>query len=526
MAMFEIEANGETYEVEAPDEAAAMAAIGTISGGGNGGGMQSIGIPGVKEFQDFSRAFQTGATQGLTFGFADEMLAGVEAPFRAGYNMIANGVEGFDLGRGFQEGLDSARGNIEGNTALNPGAALAGDVTGAVVTGGTAAKAGLSLLSGAKATIPSLATRGAAEGAIYGGLRGAGDGDSLESRGQGAKDGALWGGVTGGILGGGAGALAGRAARKAAPSLQQLDVAAGAKYDAARASGVVAPQSGTQGISQTIRKIAVDEGLISPTGRLDTTRPYIAEALKTFEDYSKGTMTVPQMQSVRRKLTDAAKSTEPGERRIAMKMLDEFDAFTDKLAPQLAEGNEIYRQLKKGEMIEQTIELAGSRAGQFSGSGFENALRTEFRALERAIIKGELKGLSQAEIDAITKVARGGPVENILRYVGKLAPTGVVSFGAGAGVPFMVGNAVGGPAAGAAAAGATMGAGFLGRAGATALTNRNAQIASALMRNGGPLNSQMSPGADAIAQALIASGGQQGQKAGAWPMTAIPSLVR
>jgi hypothetical protein len=331
----------------------------------------------------------------------------------------------------------------------------------------------------------------------------------LEGRGRDALTGGIFGGVTGGIFGGVGGKLAERAGRKAVPTVQQLDDAAGLKYEAARASGVVAPQQGTQAISATIRKIAVDEGLISPTGRLDTSRPMIAEALRTFQDYSKGTMTVPQMQSVRRKLTDAAGSPTPGEQRIAMKMLEEFDNFTSKLAPQLAEGNAIYHQMKKGELIEKTIELAGSRAGQFSGSGFENALRTEFRALERQIIKGELKGLSQAEIDAITKVARGGVPENIARYIGKFAPTGVVPFMGGA-VPAVVGTATGNPVLGMAASLGLMGAGAAGRSAATYMTSRNAQIAAELARNGGQaVQGMISPQQQAIAQALIAGSGNQ-----------------
>jgi hypothetical protein len=97
-----------------------------------------------------------------------------------------------------------------------------------------------------------------------------------------------------------------------------------------------------------------------------------------------------------------------------------------------------------------------------------------------------------------------------MRLVGKLAPTGVVSFGAGAGVPFMVGNAMGGPAVGAAAAGATMGAGILGRNAATAMTSRNARIAAELARNGGQaVQGMLTPQQQAIAQALIAGGGNQ-----------------
>lgn len=281
----------------------------------------------------------------------------------------------------------------------------------------------------------------------------------------------------GGVLGV-ANALERAAIQKAAtPTAEGLKDQAGALYETARRNGVVAPQQATQGLNQTMRGIATSEGLITPTGRVNSTYPRISEALNTFDDYSKGPMTIPQAQAVRRVLTDAAKSKEPGESRIAMMMLKEFDNFTAPLAPELAQANPLYHQAMNAGRIEQAIELAGSRAGQFSGSGFENALRTEFRAMDRQIIKGQLKGLSPEEIDAIKKVANGGPIENALRFVGKLAPTGVVSMGMGGGIPYMIGNSVGGPAVGAALGATTMGTGLAARAGATNLTANNAREA-------------------------------------------------
>lgn len=280
----------------------------------------------------------------------------------------------------------------------------------------------------------------------------------------------------------------GQLAKAATPTVSGLKDEAGALYDAARASGVTAPQQATQNLNQTMKGIATAEGLITPTGRVNSSYPRINGVLNTFDDFSNGTMDIAQAQATRKVLTDAAKSAEPGEKRIATMMLDEFDKFLNPLAPEISQANAIYSRAKKGELLEQAVELAGSRAGQFSGSGFENALRTEFRSLERQIIKGQLRGLSQPEIDAITKVAQGGPLENVLRSVGKLAPTGVVSMGMGGGVPFMVGNAVGGPAVGAAAGAGTMGAGMLARGAATKMTANNAQqaIVEALM-GGSPI---------------------------------------
>jgi hypothetical protein len=209
------------------------------------------------------------------------------------------------------------------------------------------------------------------------------------------------------------------------------------------------------------------------------------------------------MQVVRESLQEAAKA--PGRQgKIGTTMLREFDGFTSAIAPELRQGDALWSKAMKGGKIEQLVELAGSRAGQFSGSGFENALRTEFRALERQIIKGQVKGLSQAEKDAISKVARGGPIENIMRWVGKAAPTSIVSAGMGGGMPFLIGNAFGGPAVGAAAGIGTMAAGGAARKAATALQGRNAEIASALARSGGQMQVP-APATAQIIEALMAA---------------------
>jgi len=283
--------------------------------------------------------------------------------------------------------------------------------------------------------------------------------------------------------------------KTAAPTVEALKEQAGKIYDAARDSGVQMSQEGTINLSDRMYELAQNEGLVSPTGRVDTSYPKIVNALQTFDDYSHGSMTVPQMQSVRRKLQDAAASADSGEKRIGTIMLRKFDQVVAQGVPELSQASALYHKAMKGQEIEQAIELAGNRAGQFSGSGFENALRTEFRALDRRYIKGDLPGYTQEEIDAIRKVASGGPIENILRYFGKAAPTGIVSALGGAGAGYLAGGPVG--------AAAVMGTGAGARMAATALQKRNAAVADALVRRGGP--AVMGDKQRAIVQAILAS---------------------
>ncbi len=461
-------------------------------------------IPILSDFKDFSDAFQTAATEGMTFGFADEINAGLQTPFRV-VGDLATG-RGFDPGRAYGEGLESTRGYIEEQTAKNPGAALAGDITGSLVSGGGLAKGGLTLMNGAK-TLPGFIGRGAAEGAIYGGVSGFGraDGD-MNDRLWSAAEGSLWGGGMGAAGGTVAGVLAQRAARAAIPSVDDLKAQAGKLYEAAEARGVTFPKDSVKTLADDVAAQMMSEGIDQ------TLHPRATAALKRLMEVGTRGMTVKEAQTMRRIIAAAGKDyTNPDEGRLASMMIEKLDDFVASAAPELAQARGIYHQAKKGELIEKAVELAGSRAGQFSGSGFENALRTEFRALERQIIKGQLKGLTPEEVAAITKVAQGGPLENIARYVGKLAPTGVVSFGAGAGLPFAVGTAMGGPGLGAAAAGATMGAGIAGRSAATAMTANNATKAALLARSGGRAipAAPLSLPQNAVLRALIAAGGNE-----------------
>lgn len=278
-----------------------------------------------------------------------------------------------------------------------------------------------------------------------------------------------------------------RAALKGTPTTVAHKAQAEKLYDIAEKKGVTAPQTATQQLSSDIKQIATDEGLISPTGRVSEAYPKAREAIRLVDDYATGTMTVPQMKTVRKVLSDAAKSADDSERRMAKIMLDKFDDFTDPLAPELKMARGYYHRAMKAEKLEELDELAASRAGQFSGSGYENARRTEYRGLERRLIKGDERGWTPDEQSAVSKVAQGTPASNTARYIGKAAPTGPVSFAVSGGIPYYIGNSIGGPALGAAVSGITMGTGFLGREVANYLGKRNAELASLIVRNGGQL---------------------------------------
>lgn len=462
-------------------------------------------IPVLSDLNDFSHAFTTGVVDGMTFGFADEINAGIETPFRVLGDVFTG--RGFEPGRAYDEALVGVRDYMEGERDRNQIGALAGDLTGSLATGGALAKGGLTLMNGAT-SIPGMVARGAAEGAAYGGLSGFGrsEADDLQGRFADAGGGAALGAAAGGVLSGGLGILAGRAAKAAVPTVDDLKNQARTLYDKAEASGITFGKGEVKQVADDIAADAISEG-IDPT-----LHPRATAALKRLVEAANVGMTVKNAQTMRRVIATAGKDPmNPDEARIVGRMIDKFDDMVAAKTPDLADARGLYHQAKKGELIEQTIELARVRAGQYGNGGMENALRTEFRNLARKIIKGQLKGLSPDEVAAINKVAEGGPLENVLRYVGKAAPTGIVSAGLGSGVPFAIGSAIGGPGVGAAAAGATMGAGIVGKSAAGMMTGANAAKAAILARNGGTLPGigQLTPGKAAVMEALISASGNE-----------------
>jgi hypothetical protein len=316
------------------------------------------------------------------------------------------------------------------------------------------------------------------------------------------------------IAGGGSGAgLAkfGQRARQqaiedAVPTVPELKQQASSLYKQAEARGVTADPMLTKQLADDMRATLRAEGRVSPTGRISEVYPKAREAMQLVDDYAGQPMNPTQMQTVRSVIADGANSAEPAERRIASLLLDTFDDFVDPLAPDLADARSVASRYLNAEKLEQARELAGAQAGQFTGSGYENALRTQYRALDRNAIKGRGR-YGDEVLEALQNVSRGTPLSNAARSVGRFAPTGVVSGTLATGIPFSIGNAVGGPGLGAAASLATLTAGTGGRALATKLGIRNADIAELIARNGGALDQAeyLDEGTKAIVAALAAT---------------------
>jgi hypothetical protein len=452
----------------------------------------------------------TGAMQGLTMGSYDELASAVGTPINAAARLMGgeDSINGMGdvlpfLGRSFQDTRQGQQGLVDQAYQRSPAAAISGDIAGSL---------GLGLLSGganvtsiARPTIAGMAGRGAIEGGLTGSAGGfnAAPEDTLESRltsaGVGGATGAALGAVTGGILGG---RMAGAQA-KAVPTTDELFADARTIYQGGKAAGS-APPTLSNDIADAMESVARSKNVILPNGELNPTYTALNGVLKVSDAYKGRPLSMEELQRIRENIRDVVANPEPGVQRIGMDMLDEFNKFAYKAFPELEEADDIYWKAKTGELIEKMGRLAQARSGQYSQSGMENALRAEFRAIERQIIKGKVKGLPPELVDQISKVAQGDELQDFARWVSKFGIQNPLTSSTGILAGLASGSAL--PTLGIWAG--AQGAGALARG----MANEKYKIASALARSGGQLPAQdFTP----VAQALIQGGASLGGRGAA-----------
>jgi len=172
-----------------------------------------------------------------------------------------------------------------------------------------------------------------------------------------------------------------------------------------------------------------------------------------------------ELQAIRKMIQGQQKSADPDTRRLASILKDDFDNYLLN-APQdhittgnpegmqhWAEARNSYSRLKKSEIFDDMLQNAELDKSKFTQSGSENSLAQQLRQLAKNDKK--MRTFTPEEQQAIKDAAKGGTVQNMLKFYGRFAPTGPVSsiFSGGAtvyepliGVPFTAG-AVGSRAA-------------------------------------------------------------------------------
>ncbi len=277
-----------------------------------------------------------------------------------------------------------------------------------------------------------------------------------------------------------------RAIESAIPTTEQLRDQAGNLYRQAEQRGATADPTLTTRLRDDMQATLRSEGQLGPSGRITDADNNTTRAYNLIDQYAGQPMRPTEMDTVRGVIADGRRSIDPSDQRLASILLDQFDDWARPLVPGFDDARDVSSRYLQAEDLEEARRVAGANASQFSGSGFENALRTQYRGLDRNIARGRDWFTPDTQA-AIETVNRGTTGSNIARGIGRFAPTGVVSGTLGMGGPAALGMGMTGDLTGAGLGLATGGAGAIGRQIATNMGIRNADIAELTARNGGAI---------------------------------------
>lgn len=220
------------------------------------------------------------------------------------------------------------------------------------------------------------------------------------------------------------------------PSVETLKRTSGTLYDFAKDAGVLFKINEFNGFVNNLRKEMFTEGLDKQI------HPNVYRALERMSDTPNRPLTLEEIDILRRVAGASFKSTIPDERRLGGILVNKLDNFVenagkDKLVSSdpktieaLTNARTLWKQAKKAEVLEDIFESAEIRQARYSQSGFENALRSKLITL--ADNPAQMRAFSKTEQDAIKAAAKGGNVQNFLRWAGKLSPSSVVAGAGGA----------------------------------------------------------------------------------------------
>ncbi|MEO0894208.1 MAG: hypothetical protein AAFY35_16525 [Pseudomonadota bacterium] len=461
-----------------------------------------IGDPndGVMSTGEKVGTFLNRAGESLTLGLVgDEASAWYDAN-------VPNGLKPLPLrfgGGSYEERRDHYREQQDQLQQENPVASVAADLLPIVIPGAGIANTAVRTGNMARA-IP----QGAAVAGTQAGLLGFMEGENSfdERLSEGAESGLL------GLLGGaaltpvirGAQRLADSRATKAAMkpilaatrSVDDLQNEASGLYAAGRARGTILSPEDGRNLANDVRTALKDEGVMRSTGSLITRDPDAKRILDELDDLAEFGLDGSQVKPIREFFTAAASDTNPARARIGKIMLRKFDDAVARNAPEFAEGDKIYGRAKRLRELDQMVDLADT-------SDSANALRREFQKADRKQIRGQSRGMSEGDIEAMQRVARGTPFERSARKVGSLAPSSLSGAMFNGAPPIVAAAMAGNPALGMAVAGGMMGTGLLGRLAAKSAQRGNLDAARAAISTGQRLPQVQSRHHDSIAGGLL-----------------------
>jgi len=437
----------------------------------------------------------TGSGIAKAVPFADEIVSGATAPFRAAREWVEG--EGFDIPRAYDRNMQVEEELQNRREERSPIGSVAGAVAGGLGAAGPLMQGGATFLQGAKATLPSLMGRGAAEGAAYGAAYGAGEGRGMAER----SHNALFGAGTGAAVGTAGGAVArigaGRAAKEATPSLDNLRRVGDQAYKRADEAGVAFTPNAVARLKTGI------EGKLVELGYDPALHPGANAVVKRIEGLVGQNVTLKGLDSLRRVASNGFQPGNKANNKAVNEIIDSIDDLIANPSAQdvlmgdaqagakaLQQARTVWSRLSKAERLSGAIERAELRAASTgSGGNADNAIRQNAR---RLLESG--RGWSKEEKAALQAIVKGTPAQNALRLLGKLSPSGNGLMAA-----LGIGGTMVNPLVGLASLG-----GLGAKAAADAMTKGNVAALDAIIRSGGRKAPALLSGPrSAITQGLI-----------------------
>lgn len=398
--------------------------------------------------------------------------------------------------QGYSQNLADVRQAGQTASGASPGFALAGQIAPAALFPGTVAgAAGVGALEGLSSSPDFSDYRTTLANTLMGGGVGAGAG------------------MAGKAIGAGLGKLVPSTVDASIPTLETIGSMKNAAYKAADDLGVAYTPQAIQGLAD---KIASDAAaarinpLVHPkaAGTIDTINSAAA---------SEQPMTLTQLDQLRQVVgRDLGKGSGDAEKFFGNQIRGNIDNFIQSAGPEamasgagpeaaaaIATARDLAQRSFKAEALNEQLEHAKDlTGGSGSGANLDNATRQAMRRTQDT--KG---GWTPDEAAQLQQGIRGGTGQNLLRQVGRLAPTGLMG---GLEALSGVGGALVHGIPGAAVPAAVGGVGQLAKSSADYMTNANARNLLATILRGGTAAPPKPPvDLSGLAKALAAYGGSR-----------------
>ncbi|PCI52567.1 MAG: hypothetical protein COB36_14840 [Alphaproteobacteria bacterium] len=247
-------------------------------------------------------------------------------------------------------------------------------------------------------------------------------------------------------------------------------------------------------------KQGISDDLNVPNIGLDkVTHPHTWRIIK-WMGKAEGDLPFHTLNQFRKKASRVANNPTGGEDAYAASILvKNIDDFIDAAPPAIGNGQDgkvvtsavkearaLYRKYKASQTVEGVVEKAKRRASSGgSGSNTDNAVRQNIRQILDNPKRANY--FSKTEKAAMEKVVNGAKGQNLLRLLGKAAPTGIVSMGGS--------SAIGGMLAGPQGALGMMALGMGAKSVSDRITQRNVKHLLHLIQTGKTLSLSKAPSA-------------------------------